>query len=126
MIGVAIFGLGIINGWSVAVIAGGYGLFVGTLWSVSDTLCLVMPAESSPTAMRASVMGTTSLLIGLGMVISTGVYMVAINLFPGESLIWFAMGITAVFIIASIFLLFRTKETKDADLYTVGSSEEKP
>ncbi len=124
VIGVAVFGLGIIKGWPVWVIAGGYGLFVGTLWSVSDTLCLVMPAESSPTAMRASVMGTTSLLIGLGMVISTGIYMVAINLFPGESLIYFAMGITAAFIIASIFLLFRTSETKEADLYTVGSNEE--
>ena len=56
--------------------------------------------------------------------ISTGIYMVAINLFPGESLIYFAMGITAAFIIASIFLLFRTSETKDADLYTVGSNEE--
>jgi hypothetical protein len=34
------------------------------------------------------------------------------------------MGITAAFIIASIFLLFRTSETKDADLYTVGSNGE--
>jgi Na+/melibiose symporter-like transporter len=90
-------------------------------------MCLVMPGESAPTAMRASVIGTTSLLIGLGMVISTGIYMVAINVFGGASLAWFAMISTAVFIIASIFLLLRTKETKDNNLYTVGSesAEEK-
>ena len=125
ILGVVVFGLGIINGWQIQLIALGYGLFVGAFWSVSDTLCLVMPGESSPTAMRASVIGTTSLLIGLGMVISTGIYMVAINLFGGASLAWFAMISTAVFIIASIFLLLRTKETKDADLYNVGSGENK-
>ena len=125
ILGVAVFGLGVINGWPIGLIACGYGIFVGTFWSVSDTLCLVMPGESSPTAMRASVIGTTSLLIGLGMVISTGIYMVAINVFGGASLAWFAMISTAVFIIASIFLLLRTKETKDADLYTVGSGEAK-
>lgn len=124
ILGVVVFGLGIITGWPIGLIAVGYGLFVGAFWSVSDTLCLVMPGESSPTAMRASVIGTTSLLIGLGMVISTGIYMVAINIFGGASLAWFAMISTAVFIIASVFLLLRTKETKDADLYNVGTGEE--
>ena len=118
--GVLLFGLGVIFGWPVWLIAGGYGLYVGTLWSVSDTLCLVMPAESSPTAMRASVMGTTSLLIGIGMGLSQGIYMVAINVFKGSSFAWFSMVISAVFLIASTFLLLRTSETKDANLYTVG------
>ena len=121
--GVALFGLGVILGWPVWLIAGGYGLYVGTLWSVSDTLCLVMPAESSPTAMRASVMGTTSLLIGIGMGLSQGIYMVAINVFQGSSFAWFSMGISAVFLIASTFLLLRTSETKDNNLYTVGEED---
>ena len=121
--GVAAFGLGVILGWPVWLIAGGYGLYVGTLWSVSDTLCLVMPAESSPTSMRASVMGTTSLLIGLGMGLSQGIYMVAINVFQGSSFAWFSMLLSAAFLIASTFLLLRTSETKDANLYTIGESD---
>ena len=120
VVSVVIFGLGVNLGWPVWLIACGYGLFLGTLWSVSDTLCLVMPAESSPTAMRASVMGTTSLLIGIGMALSQGIYMVAINIFQGQSFAWFSMGISALFLIASTFLLLRTSETKDANLYTVG------
>ncbi|MBR6323222.1 MAG: MFS transporter, partial [Lachnospiraceae bacterium] len=120
IIGVSIFGLGVNLGWPVWLIACGYGLFLGTLWSVSDTLCLVMPAESSPTAMRASVMGTTSLIIGIGMGLSQGIYMIAINVFQGSSFAWFSMGISAIFLIASTFLLLRTSETKDANLYTVG------
>jgi hypothetical protein len=53
-------------GLSPAIVGISYGFFIGGLWSVSDMLCLIMAGESSPTHLRASVLGSMSLLVGLG------------------------------------------------------------
>ena len=50
-IGLILFSCGARMGWSAVIIGIGWGMFIGTLWSITDTLVLVMPAESTPTSM---------------------------------------------------------------------------
>lgn len=91
-----------------------YGCSIGGLWSMSDTLILTMPAESTPSGMRSSVMGTISVLIGSGMFIGQALFIVCQNFVPMDILF---MVICLPFMVISLFiLLVKVKETKDADL----------
>ena len=91
-----------------------YGCSIGGLWSMSDTLILTMPAESSPSGMRASVMGTISVMIGAGMFIGQALFIVLQNFFPMDLLFLF---ICVPFMAASLVLLMtKVKETRDVDL----------
>ena len=81
---------------------------------MSDTLILTMPAESTPSGMRSSVMGTISVLIGAGMFIGQAIFIVSQNFFPMDVLF---MAVCIPFMALSlIILLAKVKETKDADL----------
>ncbi|MCR4588668.1 MAG: MFS transporter [Lachnospiraceae bacterium] len=91
-----------------------YGCSIGGLWSMSDTLILTMPAESSPSGMRSSVMGTISVLIGGGMFIGQALFIVCQNFLPMDVLF---MIICLPFMALSLLILMvKVKETKDADL----------
>lgn len=91
-----------------------YGCSIGGLWSMSDTLILTMPAESTPSGMRSSVMGTISVLIGAGMFLGQAIFIVCQNFLPMDILF---MIICLPFMILSLaILLIKVKETKDADL----------
>lgn len=91
-------------------------MFIGTLWSVSDTLILVMPSESAPTEIRAAVVGTMALLIGLGMAISTVIYIVAIKAVGSANIGLFGIALGVPFIAVSCLIITRIRETKGADL----------
>ncbi len=94
-----------------------YGCSIGGLWSMSDTLILTMPAESTPSGMRSSVMGTISVLIGAGMFIGQFAFIGLQNFFPMDVL-FLAIGIP--FMIASlIILIVKVKETKNVDLENI-------
>ena len=119
-IGLTIFVLGARFGFSPIVIGCAYGLFIGGLWSISDTLYLVMPAESTPTNLRASVMGFMSLLGALGTVLSMVIVVVG-QLFVGAA----NLGILCIciclpFMVLGLYLLMtRVQETKGADLTAI-------
>ena len=94
-----------------------YGCSIGGLWSMSDTLILTMPAESTPSGMRSSVMGTISVLIGGGMFLGQALFIVCQNFMPMDILF---MLICLPFMLLSLFiLLVKVKETKDADLDSI-------
>ena len=114
--GLLLFALGAKFGLSIWPIAIGYGMFIGTLWSVSDTLILVMPAESTPTEIRAAVVGTMALLIGIGMGISTVLYIVAINIVGAANIGLFGIALGIPVILISCLIITRIQETKGADL----------
>ena len=94
-----------------------YGCSIGGLWSMSDTLILTMPAESTPSGMRSSVMGTISVMIGAGMFIGQAAFIVLQN-FVSMDVLFLAIGVP--FMVASlIILLFKVKETKNVDLENI-------
>jgi hypothetical protein len=81
---------------------------------MSDTLILTMPAESTPSGMRSSVMGTISVLIGSGMFIGQILFIIRQNFLSMDLLFLF---ICVPFMALSLFFLMtKVKETKYVDL----------
>lgn len=111
-------------GSSPAVVGICYGLFLGTLWSVSDLLFLIMPGESTPTNLRASVIGTMTLMLGLGTAFAT-VLVSVISVFLSHiplGWLWFTACVPFM-ALAIIILIFKVHETKDNDLNTITGLE---
>lgn len=94
-----------------------YGCSIGGLWSMSDTLILTMPAESSPSSMRASVMGTISVMIGSGMFIGQALFIVLQN-FVSMDLLFLCICVPFM-ALSLLVLMAKVKETKDVDLDTI-------
>ncbi|MBR6358794.1 MAG: MFS transporter [Lachnospiraceae bacterium] len=114
IVGLALFVVACRMGWGPIVAGIAYGCSIGGLWSMSDTLILTMPAESSPSGMRSSVMGTISVMIGSGMFVGNIVFIICQNFMPMDILF---MLICLPFMVLSLFILMiRVKETKDVDL----------
>ena len=98
-----------------------YGIFIGCLYSASDILYLVMPAESTPTNLRASVVGTMSLMLFVGTAASWGVIIVFQMLVKDWGLASLA---TIPFLaLAIIITMIKTKETNGIDLDTLTGKE---
>ena len=110
------------SGMSPAVVGISYGLFIGGLWSVADMLCLIISGESSPTHLRASVLGTLSLMSGVGGAIS-GIAITVGMLFV-KNIGVLSLCVCAPFMMLSIIILLTmVHETKDIDLNTVTGAE---
>ncbi len=116
MLGLIMFVAGTWLGWSEIIIGIGWGMFIGTLWSITDTLVLVMPSEATPTDMRASVLGVMSLLLSAGMAISIIIFTVAMNVFGTGMLGVVALCICIPLTIIACILLAKVKETRGNDL----------
>ncbi len=102
------------------IVAGiGYGCSIGGLWSMSDTLILTMPAESSPSGMRSSVMGTISVLIGAGMFIGQFAFIGinALDIIPMDAL--FLIICVPFMLLSLLILMTKVKETSGVDLEKV-------
>ncbi len=112
--GLLMFVLSCRLGWGPVAAAISYGCSIGGLWSMSDTIILTMPAESSPSGMRSSVMGTISVMIGSGMFIGQVLFIVLQNFMPMDLLFLF---ICVPFMALSLLaLMTKVKETKGVDL----------
>ena len=98
-----------------------YGIFIGCLYSASDILYLVMPAESTPTNLRASVVGTMSLMLFVGTAASWGVIIVFQMLVKDWGLASLA---TIPFLaLAIVITMIKTKETNGIDLDSLTGKE---
>jgi MFS-type transporter involved in bile tolerance (Atg22 family) len=75
-----------------------------------------MPAESTATNMRASVMGVMSLLLSAGMAISIVLFALGVNLVGSKHIGMLSIAICIPLMILSCILLSRVKETKGNDL----------
>lgn len=114
LVGLLLFVLACRMHWGPVAAGIAYGCSIGGLWSMSDTLILTMPAESSPSGMRASVMGTISVMIGAGMFIGQALFIVLQNFVAMDVLF---LCICVPFMVASLLILMmKVKETKDVDL----------
>lgn len=117
LVGLLLFVLACRLGWGPAAAGIFYGCSIGGLWSMSDTIILTMPAESSPSGMRSSVMGTISVLIGAGMFLGQAIFIVCQNFIPMDLLFLF---ICVPFMALSLFVLMtKVKETKNVDLDSI-------
>ena len=117
LVGLALFVAACRLGWGPVAAGVAYGCSIGGLWSMSDTIILTMPAESSPSGMRSSVMGTISVMIGAGMFIGQILFIVLQNFLSMDLLFLF---ICVPFMALSLLvLLTRVKETKDVDLDSI-------
>ncbi len=101
-------------GWGPVAAGIAYGCSIGGLWSMSDTIILTMPAESSPSGMRSSVMGTISVLIFAGSFIGQVLFIVCQNFLPMDML--FLLICVPFMALSLILLMTKVKETKDVDL----------
>ncbi len=117
LVGLALFVLACRLGWGPVAAGIAYGCSIGGLWSMSDTIILTMPAESSPSGMRSSVMGTISVMIGAGMFIGQILFIVLQNFLSMDLLFLF---ICVPFMALSLLVLMtKVKETKDVDLDSI-------
>lgn len=115
--GLALFVAACRLGWGPVAAGIFYGCSIGGLWSMSDTIILTMPAESSPSGMRSSVMGTISVMIGAGMFIGQALFIVAQNFVPMDVLF---LAICLPFMAAALLvLLLKVKETRGVDLDSI-------
>ncbi len=99
-----------------------YGLFIGGLWSIADMLTLIISSESTPTHLRASVLGTMSLISGIGGMLSGIV--ITIGMLFVKSIGILSLCVCAPFMLfAIIILITQVGETKGIDLNTVTGAE---
>lgn len=121
-VGLTVFVLAANTAMSPAVVGISYGFFIGGLWSVSDMLCLIMAGESTPTHLRASVLGSMSLLVGIGSMGSSIAIMVGMLFVKNIGLL--SLCVCGPFmLLALILLIAKVNETKDVDLNTVTGAE---
>ena len=120
--GLTLFVLASNLGMAPALVGISYGFFIGGLWSVSDMLCLIMSGESTPTHLRASVIGSMSLLVGLGSMGSS--VALTVGMLFVDSIGLLSLCVCGPFmVLALILMITKVKETKGIDLNTVTGEE---
>lgn len=110
------------KGMNPYLVGGFYGVFVGCFWSVSDLLYLMLPGESTPTNLRASVLGTMSLILFAGSMTSTLVVSIAMRFVSSLGLL--CLTVCIPFLVLSLLLvMFKVRETKGVDMGKITGEE---
>ena len=118
------FFLGITFAWSPVLVGLLVGIYTAGYWCAADAMGGNMCAESSPTNLRASILGAQSLCNMVGMGVSYPA-MIVMSIVVGHE----ALGITCLLcvavplVIAMIVFLTKVAETKGIDLNTVRGDE---
>ena len=120
LIGEIVFILCARMGLHPVILALANGIMFGGLWSFSDLMFMVVPSESAPTEMRASVVGllqyTAIPYMLLGMIIGLLYKFIGSRMIGLLQLAFFV----PLMIIVLIFVAKNLRETKDVDLNTAG------
>ena len=119
-IGLGIFAYGCIRPLNPWVIGLAYGISIAGLWSISDMIFFVITSESTPTELRASVVGTMQ-LIGMFGVGFNMVYNNVVTMLAGSTNLPVVLTIAylPLMAIALIIMMLKVKETKGVDLENV-------
>ncbi|MBQ1826799.1 MAG: MFS transporter [Erysipelotrichaceae bacterium] len=115
--GLAVFALGCVVNINPYITGFAYGFSIAGLWSISDMIYFVITSESTPTEVRASVVGSMQLL---GMV-GTGFNMVfnnVVTMIAGSMNLPFVLTVAYLPLLAIALTIMMTsvRETKDVDL----------
>ena len=119
-LGLAIFAFGCSMKMSPYVTGFAYGLSIAGLWSISDMIYFVITSESTPTQIRASVVGSMQLVgmvgTGLNMVFNNVVTMIAGSM---NLPLVLTVSYLPLMAISLAIMMLKVKETKDVDLDNV-------
>lgn len=99
-----------------------YGVFVGCFWSVSDLLYLILPGESVPTRLRASVLGSLSLVLLIGTILSTLIVSIGIRFVSSIGMLCLTVCIPFM-LISLLLVLVKVGETKGVDMEKITGDE---
>ena len=119
-LGLGVFALGCSYDLNPYLTGFAYGCSIAGLWSISDMIYFVITSESTPTQIRASVVGSMQLIgmvgMGLNMVFNNVVTMIA-----GSMNLPFVLTVAylPLMALALIIMMWRVAETKDVDLDNV-------
>ena len=119
-VGLAIFAYGCIyplNPWLIGL---AYGVSIAGLWSISDMIYFVITSESTPTEMRASVVGSMQLIGMFGMGFNM-IYNNVVTMLAGSTNLPVVLTVAylPLMAISLIIMMLRVKETKGVDLENV-------
>ena len=119
--GFVLFCAGINKAWDPWLIGGFCGLYQGCYWIGRDYMNIMM-TEKVPTDIRASVVGAAGMLTIIGLVVGYLLVIIGMLILP----VWLTCLVVAVpFIaVAAVMLKIKVKETKGADLDSVGAGDE--
>lgn len=99
------------------------GASVGTFWANIDTISLIA-GESTPTALRSSILSITYLPLGMGIGLSFAVSLPLMNHFGNSAVGLIALALTVPGLLADfIILTAKIRDTKGIDLKTVKGNE---
>ena len=117
--GFVLFCVGINNLWNPYIIGGLCGLYQGCDWIGSDYMNIMM-TEKVPTDIRASVVGAEGLLLIIGLVVGYLAVIIGMLFLP----VWLTCLVIATpgVVISVIMLATQVKETKGANLDSVGEA----
>ena len=119
-LGLAIFAYGCIRPLNPYLIGLAYGVSIAGLWSISDMIYFVITSESTPTEMRASVVGSMQLVgmfgTGFNMIYNNVVTMIA-----GSTNLPVVLTVAylPLLTLSLVIMMLRVKETKGVDLDNV-------
>lgn len=122
-IGLAIFAYGCIAPVNPYIMGLAYGISIAGLWSISDMIYFVITSESTPTEMRASVVGSMQLIgmfgMGFNMIYNNVVQAVAGDKLP----VVLTIAYLPLMAIALLIMMLKVKETKGVDLENIQVDE---
>ncbi len=119
-----LFFIGSANNWSPYLIGLLCGAFVGSYWATTDVAGGMMISESSPTNLRASILAVQGMMTFIVLVPIMILNPVLIGIFGNDAIPYISLfvGMPGM-ILALIFLLTKTHDTKGVDLDKVTGAE---
>ena len=123
IIGEIVFVFGAKWGIGAVPLALANGLMFGGLWSLSDLLFLVLPGESAPTRIRATVMAVISYMYFSNMLVGMLIGIFYEKIGSANIGVFQLAFFIPIILFSIIFLKLKVKETKDTDLSKVGEDE---
>ena len=123
ILGQCVFVFGSKIGIGPVALALANGIMFGGMWSLSDLLFLVLPGESAPTRIRATVMAVISYAYISNLIVTmlVGIFYASIG---SANIGMFQLCLfVPIMLFSIIFLKLKVKETKGTDLNKVGEGE---
>lgn len=120
----ALFGMFVFaayKGWNPYLVGAFYGLYIGSFWQGGDYLSIML-TESTPTSMRTSAMSAMFIPLLFAGILSMIYMTIALRLTSIHNAILY-IAVPGI-LLAMVLCLFKIKETKGADLTTIGREDE--
>lgn len=123
ILGQTVFVFGAKIGIGPVALAVANGVMYGGLWSLSDLLFLVLPGESAPTHIRATVMAVISYAYISNLIVSMLIGIFYPYIGSAKIGVFQLCFFVPIILFSILFLKLKVKETKGTDLSKVGEEE---